>query len=274
MKYSIGVSLFFGVAIFIFVAVLHTDARAHAKTKPNFGSVKVPIFVYHHVRPYVPGESRLQDEYDIAPELFEQHLVYLRDHGYTTVTLDDLVVFTQKKTTDPVTKPVILTFDDGWKNQYVYAFPLLKKYGMTATFYVYTDPIGKTQYVTKDRTNPIGKVQYLSWKDIKEMNAAGMTIASHTLSHPHLNRLSVEELAKEIADTKRILEEHLGKQILHFATPFGEINARGIATVRAAGYLTCRTTDDGVFHSVARLLKLRANVITDDFSAFVEVLNE
>ena len=84
----------------------------------------------------------------------------------------------------------------------------------------------------------------------------------------------IEELAKEIADSKRILEEHLGKQILHFATPFGEINARGIATVRAAGYLTCRTTDDGVSHSAARLLKLRANVITDDFSAFVEVLNE
>ena len=258
MKCSRGIFIAYGAAAIGFVVFcMAAGVRAEEKFVPD--SVKVPIFVYHHVRPHVPTESPLQDEYDITPELFEEQLVYLRDHGYTAVTLDDLVSLIGKKTTAPVLKPVILTFDDGWENQYVYAFPLLKKYHTAATFYVYT--------------NPIGKAPYLTWGQIKEMDAAGMTIASHTLLHPHMNRLSAAERKREIVESKQVLEEKLGKPVLHFALPFGYASPAIIAIVREAGYATCRTTDDGVYHTSNDLLKLRATVITDDFRDFVDALN-
>ncbi|MBI3020067.1 MAG: polysaccharide deacetylase family protein [Parcubacteria group bacterium] len=245
-----------GAVIFMMNGSPHV--RAHEVPQPD--AVKVPIFIYHSVRPYFPGESSLQDEYDITPELFEKHLIYLRDNGYTTVTLDELAGFIERKTTAPVAKPVILSFDDGWENQYRFAFPLLKKYGMTATFYIYT--------------NPIGKEPYLSWNQIRDMAAAGMTIASHTLSHRPLHLLSPAELAKELRESKRILEMKLGIPISHFATPFGYTGAKIMKAVKEAGYTTCRTAYDGVYHSATDLLKLHGNQTTDYFADFVEVLRQ
>ncbi len=145
---------------------------------------------------------------------------------------------------------------------------------MVATFYVYTDPIDRAQYRTHDPTNPTGRAYYMTWDQIKEMDSAGMTIASHTLSHPHLNRLSAEERERELVESKRALEEKLGKSVFHFAVPYGYASPNVIASVKAAGYTTCRTTNDGVYHTRDHLLKLRANVVTDDVSDFVNVLNQ
>lgn len=242
------------------IFIVNDPPFAFAHEVPPSGAVKVPIFIYHSVRPHFPGESPEQDIYDITPELFEKHLLYLRDNGYTTVTLDDLAVFIERKTTAPVAKPVILTFDDGWDNQYHFAFPLLKKYGMTATFYIYT--------------NPIGKEPYLSWSQIRDMAAAGMAIASHTLSHRPLHLLNPIELVKEIAESKKTLEMRLGISVAHFATPFGYTSAKIARVVKDAGYATCRTAYDGVYHSAPDLFRLRGNQTTDYFADFVEVLRQ
>src|SRR5260221_187102 len=110
--------------------------QAFPEEVPARSALKIPIFIYHSVRPVTPTDSDEVRSYEITPELFEQQLKYLQDNGYTTITLDQVAADLKNGITSPITKPVVLTFDDGWHNQYKYAFPLLKKYHMTGTFYI------------------------------------------------------------------------------------------------------------------------------------------
>lgn len=223
--------------------------------------VKIPIIIYHSVRPYIPDESILQDRFDLTPELLEQQLAYLQDHGYTTISLDDLERDIKRGTTTPVLRPVVLTFDDGWRNQYRYAFPLLKKYHMQATFYVYTNPVDNEAE------------HFLTWEQIKEMAAAGMTIGSHTLSHPYFGNSSSAEMRKEIFESKRVLERNLGKTVLHFAQPFGYTSPGIEALIKEAGYETSRGTHRGVYHSQGDIFHLQGYFVSDSFDDFVQILN-
>ncbi len=225
---------------------------------PAPGSIRIPIIIYHSVRPYIIGEAKLQDDYDITPEMLEKQLVYLRDNGYTTITMDDFVKYVKAGTPWPVIKPVVLSFDDGWRNQYKYAFPLLQKYHDTAIFYIYT--------------NPIGQNHFLTWDEIREMDKAGMTIGDHTLSHPYLKGLSSDQLKKEIIDSKKIIESQIGKPVLHFASPFGYTSPEIVKIISDAGYLTGRTTFKGIYHSKKDLLSLRGILVTDSFDEFTSSL--
>ena len=224
------------------------------------GALKIPIFIYHSVRAHIPNESQLQDAYDITPELLERQLAYLQINGYTAITLDQLATDLETGTTSPIAKPVVLTFDDGWQNQYKNAFPLLKKYHMTATFYVFTNPIGK-------------KPHFLTWDELREMDKAGMTIGDHTLSHPYFRTLPPEEIKIEATESKKILESELGKPVLHFASPFGSTNPQIQQTLKDAGYKTARTTYKGIYHARTDLLKLRGILVSDNFEDFVRALN-
>jgi len=106
-----------------------------ASATSSIRSLRIPIMVYHSVRPYIPDESAYQDAYDVTPELLEQELQYLYKHGYQTVTFAAVSEYFEHGPSLPK-KPVILSFDDGWRNQYVYAFPLLQKYGAKGTFFI------------------------------------------------------------------------------------------------------------------------------------------
>lgn len=223
--------------------------------------VKVPIFIYHSVRPHISGISLEQDSFDITPELFEQQLAYLRDNGYTTIGLDDVEKYINQGTTTPVAKPVAITFDDGWRNQYKYAFPLLKKYHMTATFYVYTKPI--------DREN----AHFLSWEQIREMSAAGMTIGSHSLSHPLFKNSLPEGIVKEIFESKKVIETEIGKPVRHFAQPFGYSTPEIEALIKEAGYATARGTYRGSQHSREEVYNLRGYFVSDKLSDFIYIVN-
>lgn len=227
----------------------------------NLPIVKVPIFIYHSVRPYIPGESVMQDRFDITPELFEQQLSYLQSHGYTTITPNQLARDIKIGTTTPELKPVLLTFDDGWENQYKYAFPLLKKYHMVATFYVYTKPIDN------------GKLSYLSWDQLREMQAAGMTIGSHTLTHPLLGHLTPTDAEKQIVESKKVLEGELHRSTLHFAPPYGFTNSQIEALIKKAGYTTARGTHRGVLHSMSDLFNLQGYFVSDSLNEFIYILN-
>ncbi len=224
--------------------------------KPAPAAVKVPIFIYHSVRPHIAGESAMQDAYDVTPELLERELAYLRDNGYTTITPDTLAADLKAGTTSP-TKPVMLTFDDGWENQYKYAFPLLKKYHATATFYIYTNPISKQKH-------------FLTWEEVKEMSDAGMTIGDHTLSHPYLKKLPLDAFKREVTESKTIIEQHIGKPVVHFASPFGFTDADIMQILGQAGYATARTTYKGVYQDNA--LRLRGILVTDSFDYFISQL--
>ena len=224
-------------------------------------SIKVPIFIYHSVRPYIPGESVMQDRFDITPELFQQQLSYLQSHGYTTITPNMLERDIKMGTTTPIAKPVMLTFDDGWENQYKYAYPLLKRYHMVATFYVYTKPIDNA------------KLSYLSWDQLHEMQTGGMTIGSHTLTHPLLRRLPLADAERQVTESKKVLEKELQRPVLHFAPPYGYTNPQIETLIKKAGYTTARGTHRGVVHSANDLYNLQGYFVSDSLNEFIYILN-
>jgi peptidoglycan/xylan/chitin deacetylase (PgdA/CDA1 family) len=189
-------------------------------------SLEIPILVYHHV---VPGRSA--SVLFVPPETFEQQLKYLQDNGYRSVSFDDLADCLEYGAPLPE-RPVILSFDDGWENQFAYAFPLLQKYGFTATFYVVTGYIDHQNFMTVDQ--------------LKTMIAAGMTIGDHSRTHPALPSIgNAQRLKDEIVGSKSWLEEKLGVAVDTFAYPYGSYTAAVAAAVKAAGYRTARTVDDG-----------------------------
>lgn len=221
-------------------------------------AIRVPIMIYHSVRPHVQ-ESALQDAYDITPELLEAEVLYLKRHGYTTITFKDLSNAMNGGPALPE-KPVILSFDDGWENQYVYAFPMLKKHGVVGTFYIYTNPISRNKH-------------WMTWSQIIEMDKAGMEIGGHSRTHPYLTKIiDNAALDKEIMQPKAIIESHLGHPITTFAYPFGFYNARVVAAVKRAGYLSARNVFKGVWQDTPHRFEIRGALSTDRMKDFVSYL--
>lgn len=224
------------------------------------GSVRIPILIYHSVRPHSPGEIPLVKYYDVAPSSLEKQLQYLKDNGYVVISLNYLADALQETIALPP-RSVVLTFDDGWENQYVYAFPLLKKYNDTATFFIFTDVINHEHFLT--------------WSQIREMDNAGMTIGGHTRTHPFLPSITDKaDLENEIINGKKIAETKLGHPIQIFAYPFGNYNDQIITVVKKAGYVAARSAYKGIYNSRKDLYKLKGVEITDNFTRFVKDLTE
>jgi peptidoglycan/xylan/chitin deacetylase (PgdA/CDA1 family) len=215
-------------------------AEAEARpSRPPPPAVELPILVYHHV---VPGHS--PGLLFVTPEGFEQQLKYLRDNGYRSVSFDDLADCLEYGAPLPE-RPVIFSFDDGWENQFQYAFPLLEKYGFSATFYVVTSYLDHQNFMTIEQ--------------LKAMLAAGMVIGSHSRTHPALPSLgNGPRLKDEIFASKTWLEEQLGVAIDTFAYPYGSYTAAVAAVVKAAGYRTARTVDAGTHTATDNLETLPA----------------
>lgn len=221
-------------------------------------AVRVPILVYHLVRPHDPGDSAAVRAFDVRPDVFEQQLQYLASHGYTSITPDDLVHILRDGAPLPL-KPVVLTFDDGWEMQYTYAFPLLVKYHFTATFYIFT--------------NAIDHRHFLTWQKVRALDAAGMTIGGHTRSHPYVSRIADwRVLRDEIAGSKEVLERHLGHPVTAFASPFGLSNERIVALAKEAGFTSLRTMDHGQYHTAADLFALTSLRVTEDLDRFITLM--
>ncbi len=223
-------------------------------------TTNVPIFIYHSVRPHLAIENKLLKYYTVSPQSFEKQLRYLKDNGYVVIRLEYLADSLLQKIILPP-KSVVLTFDDGWENQYRYAFPFLKKYGFTATFFVFTNVIDK---------NP----SFLTWDQVKSMDEAGMAIGGHTKSHPYLFEIKDQNLlTQEISDGKKIIEEHIKKPVTIFAYPFGHYNDLLIKMVKQAGFKAARGTYRGTHHSADDIYKLKGIEATDDFGQFIKDLN-
>jgi peptidoglycan/xylan/chitin deacetylase (PgdA/CDA1 family) len=226
---------------------------AAAQTSPPLPppqAIEIPILVYHHVMPGRAAGSELARRLFVTPEILEEQLKYLRDDFYQAITFDDLADCLDYGKRLPE-RPVIISFDDGWENQFAYGFPLLRKYGFTATFFVVTNYLDHPNFMTTDQ--------------LKAMIAAGMTIGAHSRSHPPLPSLgNGPRLKDEIAGSKAWLEEQLGVAVDTFAYPYGSYNAAVVAATKATGYRTARTVDGGT-HTTADTLETLPGIIFPQF---------
>lgn len=190
----------------------------------------VPILMYHYFDP----NSLPHDMLNVRPDIFERQMRFFKSHNYNVVPLERLSDLIRDKKKIPP-KTVAITMDDGYKNNYIYAFPILKKYNLPATVFLIVDEIGRRQ---NDR---------LSWEEIKEMSDSGLiTFGSHTLGpEPLINIKSFDELRRQIFDSKKVLEERLGRKVDMFSYPEGFFNDKIKGLVIEAGYKLAVTTMPG-----------------------------
>ena len=229
---------------------------AENKTEP----AETPILVYHSVLPYYPGESAFKKDYDVEPAMFEQQMLYLIDNGYQAVSLDDLAEHLINGLPMPK-KSFVMTFDDGWQNQYTYALPILKKYNLTATFFIYTNPVGRS---------PI----FMNWNEIKDLDSSGMTIGDHTESHLYLSPdLDDKTLRKEIIESKKIIESHLNKEIYFFAYPFYHDTPEAAAIVKEAGFKAARAGYSSDKNNLNNIFTLRSIQAPANMKDFIKKIN-
>ncbi|MHB8710581.1 MAG: polysaccharide deacetylase family protein [Minisyncoccota bacterium] len=208
------------------------------------GGIRLPILVYHIVRPSHPTDDAAVRALAVTPEIFDAQMSYLKNAGYHVVRFSDLEAHFASSTPLP-SKPIILSFDDGWSSQFTYAFPILEKYRYPTTFFVFT--------------NGVGARGFLTWDNLHALEAAGMTIGDHTRSHPYLTSIeSTSALRDEIEGSKRVLEQKLGVPINEFAYPFGQYNSAIVSLVQKAGYKSARGDYDTGRQSGNRLFELSA----------------
>ncbi len=220
----------------------------------------VPILIYHSIRPYVESDTPAVRRYIATPEALESELSWLRENGYASIGLDDLVSHISTGTPLPA-RPVILSFDDDWEGQYRYGLPLLKKYGFTATFYIWVVVVGRKNH--------------MSWNQIRELSADGMKLGAHTLTHPFLTRVrSDETLQREILGSKEIIERRTGAAVTSLAYPFGQYDERVVLAAKAAGFSSARSTWPGVVHSREGLFSLTGLIRTETEKSLVETMQK
>lgn len=186
---------------------------------------KVPVVMYHYVRIVDKVKDPLGYNLSINPADFEKQMKYLKDQGYTTIHMEDLL---DKKVPK---KAIVLSFDDGLEDFYTTALPILQKNGFTASNAVITGMIGQHEHMTNDQ--------------IRECIKAGIEITSHTVTHLDMSKLTKEQLHKQLAESKTYLENTFGIKVDGFIYPSGKYNELAVQMVKDEGYKIAATTQYG-----------------------------
>jgi peptidoglycan/xylan/chitin deacetylase (PgdA/CDA1 family) len=198
--------------------------------------IRVSILMYHSIdSPTSTGDPR----YSCSPKRFSEHMAYLRDSKRDVVSLGELKDFLQKGI-GINRNSVVITFDDGFLDNYTNALPILEQYQYPATIFVAGGFVADGQDGTPRKTF-MGR-DMLAWNEIKEMQRRGVTFGAHTINHPRLPDVSPSEAKVEINVSKRQLEDQLGKEVEYFAYPYGLYDLDTKTFVKQAGYkLACST---------------------------------
>ena len=186
----------------------------------NYKMRAIPALMYHSISEVPAGWPA---DLCVVPGVFEEHLQYLKAQGYNVVTAPQAVILLKSR--QNVMNTVIVTFDDGYENNYTEAFPLLKKYGFRGNFYVVGNDVGKVK-------NQDGMKKYMTFDQIKEMYDQGMEIGSHSMSHDPLTSIKPELLPWEIYQPLNLFYQKMNFWISGIAFPNGAFNDAIIAEIR------------------------------------------
>lgn len=217
----------------------------------------VPIIMYHSVAPDAAVANRLLT---VSVDAFRRQMRFLKSRHYNVISLESIAILIKDKKRIPP-KTIAITFDDGYKDNYTYAFPILQKYNLPATIFIIVNEVDRPQ---GDRLN---------WLQIKQMQDSGIfSIASHAVGpEPLINLKSEQEIRYEIFESKKILEDRLGRRVNIFSYPEGRLNDKIKQLVINAGYNLAVTTNPGKAFpndDIFALKRLRISSTSDNLLVF------
>lgn len=217
--------------------------------------VDVPVLMYHEVAK--PEELQAlgrvtQSNYVLTIDEFEVQMDILRDEGCTPINLDQLIAWQSGRGSLP-TNPVVITFDDGFVGNERHALQILNKHRFIATFFIVTERVGTDLM--------------MSWDQLRKLFAAGMSIESHTANHHLFSSIDAAQTRRELVESKRSIEAHLGNKVRHLSLPYGDSNPYVATTARDLGYHSACTSQLGFNVAKTGAFELRRFAMTNTMTA-------
>jgi peptidoglycan/xylan/chitin deacetylase (PgdA/CDA1 family) len=207
----------------------------HFVIPPGRAEITVPILMYHYIRYYNDPRDAVGDDLSVNPDAFRAQMDYLKANDYHPIDFNDLRGYLHGTQVLP-SRPVILTFDDGYADFYTTAYPVLEQHDFKAVSYVVPGFLGHGGYMTPG--------------EVLELDRDGIQIASHTWSHRDLTTLPPDQLNAELRNSKAYLEQLIGHPVVDFCYPSGRFNPAVEQAVTDTGYQTATTTQLGYTHSL------------------------
>ncbi len=196
---------------------------------PSGFCLNVPVLMYHHVEPYEIARKEGHAQLTVDAGTFDSQMKYLAEKGYNTISAEELVRALIAHTPLPP-KTIVITLDDGYSDNYTYAFASAKKYNTRINLMIPTGLLGNSGYMT--------------WDNLKEMVNSGLAYAyDHTWSHYSIAKGSYQKVEQEIVLAKQQLEQQLGKPVVIFTYPYGPSSQMAIEILKKNGFLGAFTTN-------------------------------
>jgi len=216
----------------------------------------VPILLYHHIAPPPPRNTPSRSNY-VSVANFSKQMAWLKRLGFQGLSLNQAMPYISGQKQGKI---AAITFDDGFMSVFDEALPILAHYGFTCTCFFVADRVGGFNDWNKKQAE---KASLMAGHEIRQFLSQGHEVGSHTLTHPHLTQLPLDQAEQEIITSKQKLETLTSQPVLSFAYPYGNENARLRQIVRQAGYTRAVSTirgragsQDNVFalprHSIRR----------------------
>jgi peptidoglycan/xylan/chitin deacetylase (PgdA/CDA1 family) len=212
---------------------------------------RIPILMYHSIQ---VSDFRGNSPYygtTTSPLKFAEHMAYLNRNGYRTIGLGE--VQERLRAGQPCERYIAITFDDGYSDFHIYAYPILKEYGFIATVFLPTEFIGASR-------RQFNGTPCMTWSEVRELNTSGIAFGSHTVTHPQLRELPRQMIEDQLRRSRQMIEDNLGTKIDSFAYPFAfpevdaEFRALMTETLEATGYT------NGVCTTIGRADALRSRL--------------
>ena len=214
----------------------------------------IPILVYHQIANAPKKGAPFRGLY-VSPAAFSRQMALLKILGYRGLSMTDLQPYLSgEKVGEKIGKVVGITFDDGYLNNLTHALPVLQKHGFTSTCYVVDGLLGQTN--VWDEGVGIAQTPLMSAEQLLQWQAGGQEVGAHTQNHVDLLAIRELDAWKQIANSKPVLQNLLGKPVNHFCYPYGKFDKRHEVMAKQANYETATTTVRGRVAAATNLLTL------------------
>ncbi len=208
--------------------------------------LSVPVLFYHHIEPVAQAKTEGHAQLTVDSGIFDSQMKYLKDHGYRSITAEELVnaIYAHKS----IGKTVAVTLDDGYSDAYNFAFPIAKKYGMILNLMIPTGLLNNSGY--------------MSWDNLKEMVNSGLATAyDHSWSHYSLPKGDEKKIQMEVMTAENQLKQNLGKTVKIFTYPYGSSDQKTVNILQKNGFIAAFSTIPSFYQCENYIFNLRRNRI-------------